>query len=55
MFDFLPLVLGIYLIILAGYFIWESAVMIEEKKDRQRKGLTDYYDNPIEEKNARAD
>jgi len=27
---------------------YESCLMIEEKKQRQRKGLTDYYDNPID-------
>jgi hypothetical protein len=53
-FDFLPVILGIYLLILAGYFLWESFVLTDEKKERQRQGLTDYYDNPIE-KNDRAD
>lgn len=31
-----------------GYTVYISCVMIEEKKERQRRGLTDYYDNPIE-------
>lgn len=53
--EFLPIIIGIYFLILVGYFVWDSAVMIQEKKERQRKGLTDYYDNPIEEKNARVD
>lgn len=30
--------------------VWTSTVMIEEKKERQRRGLTDYYDNPIVKK-----
>jgi hypothetical protein len=30
-----------------GWIVWESSKMIDEKKQRQRKGLTDYYDNPI--------
>jgi len=35
-------------IFLAGsYFIIESSKMIDEKKMRHRKGLTDYYDNEI--------
>lgn len=55
MFDALPLVLGIYLIILVGYFVWDSAVMIQEKKDRQHNGLTDYYDEPIKKDNANTD
>lgn len=33
-------------LILGSLFVWESSMMIEEKKERQRKGLTDYYDNP---------
>jgi hypothetical protein len=52
--DFLPVVLGIYLLILVAFIIWESFVMADEKKKRQREGITDYYDNPIE-KNDRAD
>ncbi len=46
--DFLPIVVGIYLLILLGFIVWESFVMTDEKKERQRKGITDYYDNPIE-------
>jgi hypothetical protein len=52
-FDFLPIVLGFYLLILLAFVVWESFVMADEKKKRQRRGLTDYYDNPIE-KNDRA-
>lgn len=29
------------------FVVWQSSLMISEKKERQRKGLTDYYDNPI--------
>lgn len=25
-----------------------SSILVEERKERRRKGLTDYYDNPIE-------
>ena len=28
--------------------------MVEEKKQRQRKGLTDYYDNPIRRDSLRS-
>jgi hypothetical protein len=52
-FDFLPIVLGFYLLILLAFVVWESFVMTDEKKKRQREGITDYYDNPIE-KNDRA-
>ena len=37
-------------VVSAGYFVYLSCVMVEEKKERQRRGLTDYYDNPIEKK-----
>lgn len=30
------------------WFAFESNAMVSEKRERQRKGLTDYYDNPIE-------
>lgn len=45
----------VYSIFLCSMFlvVWESCRMIDEKKQRQRKGLTDYYDNPIK-KNKRA-
>ena len=35
-------------VVSAGYCVYLSCVMVEEKKERQRRGLTDYYDNPIE-------
>lgn len=37
--------IGVLLFMLA--IVIESSKMISEKKERQRKGLTDYYDNPI--------
>ena len=38
------------LLILAvvSLFAVGSAILVYEKKERQRSGLTDYYDNPIE-------
>ena len=40
---------GFALILLFVMFVvvWESTKMVSEKKERRRKGLTDYYDNPI--------
>ena len=41
---------NVFALILLSIFAWvvyESSKMISEKKDRRRKGLTDYYDNPI--------
>ena len=52
--DFLPILFGLYILILFAFIVWESCVMADEKKRRQREGITDYYDNPIE-KNDRAD
>jgi hypothetical protein len=52
-FDFLPILFGLYILILFAFIVWESFVMADEKKRRQREGITDYYDNPIE-KNDRA-
>ena len=44
---------GFALLVLAvlALVVWESSKMISEKKERQRKGLTDYYDNPIKKEN----
>ena len=38
---------GIILVV-SGWFAWESSVMISEKKARQKAGTHDYYDNVIE-------
>lgn len=38
---------GIILLILGAYFCYISNVLVSEKNERRRKGLTDYYDNPI--------
>ena len=48
MFDFL---LSALFLLGAAWFAWQSAILVEEKKQRQRKGLTDYYDMPIKRKN----
>lgn len=47
MLDIIQYGFGIILLIVMGYFTYMSSVLISEKKERQRKGLTDYYDNPI--------
>lgn len=38
---------GLIIMVIAGFFAWESSVMISEKKARYRAGTHDYYDNPI--------
>jgi hypothetical protein len=45
---------GIILVV-SGWFVWESSVMISEKKARQKAGTHDYYDNPIEEREEKRD
>jgi hypothetical protein len=30
-----------------GWIVWESSVIIDERKKRYRAGTHDYYDNPI--------
>ena len=47
MFDIILDVVALIILGAMAWFCWESSVMISEKKERQRKGLTDYYDNPI--------
>jgi len=37
----------IVITVIAGWFAWESSVMVSEKKARYRAGTHDYYDNPI--------
>ena len=41
-------ILGILLVIGAGFFAYMSCVLVSEKKARYRAGTHDYYDNPIE-------
>ena len=48
---FLQYATALVLILVFCWILWESTMMIEEKKERRRKGLTDYYDNPIKKGN----
>ena len=50
MIDVINFVLGIVFLIASGYFAYMSSVLVSEKKARQRAGLTDYYDNPIKDR-----
>ena len=47
MIDILQYGFAILILIIMLMAVWESTKMVSEKKYRQRKGLTDYYDNPI--------
>lgn len=44
---------GIILCIIGAVICWQSTLIIQEKKDAWRKGLTDYYGNPINDKDSR--
>jgi Na+/phosphate symporter len=47
LFDIFNTLLSVAALMFIGWFAWVSSVLVSEKKERQRKGLTDYYDNPI--------
>ena len=44
-------IFAVVLLAFMTYVAYQSSVMVSEKKERQRKGLTDYYDNPITKDN----
>ena len=48
MIDILQSVLGLVMISIMLYVTYISSVLVSEKHERQRKGITDYYDNPIQ-------
>jgi len=47
MIDIIQGAFALILLLVGGWVVWESSVMISEKKERRRNGITDYYDNPI--------
>ena len=42
-------IFNIVLLIVLGWAVCDSTLVISEKKSRQRARTHDYYDNPIEE------
>jgi len=38
----------IIILAISFWIAYESTIMIDEKRSRRSKGLTDYYDNPVE-------
>ena len=48
--DIIQHAIALLILIFLGFLVWESSKMIQEKKERQRKGISDYYDNPIKKK-----
>ena len=47
--EILNILFIIFITIIAGWFAWETSVMVSEKKARYRAGTHDHYDNLIEE------
>ena len=45
--ELLQSIFGIIVVAIAGWVAWMSNVLISEKKERQKHGITDYYDMPI--------
>lgn len=45
--DILITLVQIMLLFIVSMVAYGSCVLVSEKKERQRKGLTDYYDRPI--------
>lgn len=52
MVEILNYILGFGVVIFMGFFAYETSKMVSEKKERQRKGLTDYYDRPFNKHNT---
>lgn len=42
----LNFIMGLILLVIAGIFVWQSHILIAERKQRYRAGTHDYYDNP---------
>lgn len=48
MIAFIQYTLGIILVVVMGRMVWESSLVLQERKQRYRNGTHDYYDNPID-------
>ena len=44
-------IIGLVILFGMGWIVWESNVMLSERKARFRAGTHDYYDNPIKKEN----
>lgn len=44
-------IIGVIILFIMGWIVWESSIIIEERKERFRAGTHDYYDNPIKKDN----
>ena len=50
-FDIFNTLLAVASLVFVGWVAWMSSILVSEKKERYRRGLTDYYDNPIKKDN----
>ena len=48
MIAFIQYTLGIILVVVMGRMVWESSLVLQERKQRYLDGTHDYYDNPID-------
>lgn len=47
MIEIIQWIFTVFFLLVGAWVCWESSVMISERNNRRRKGITDYYDNPI--------
>ena len=52
MIEVINFIIGFVFLVAAGWFAYMSHVLVSEKKERQRKGLTDYYYRPFQKHNT---
>lgn len=50
-FEYIMDIIGLIILFVMGWIVWESNVIISERKARFRAGTHDYYDNPIKKEN----
>ena len=48
MIEVLQHTLGIVLVVFMARIVWESSIVLHERKQRYLNGTHDYYDNPID-------
>ncbi len=50
MIEVLYIIVGLIIVAGMALAVWNSSVMLYERKERYRAGTHDYYDNPINQK-----
>ena len=41
--------IGIIALVFGAWWVWESTLILDERKTAYRNGLTDYYGNPLDD------